>query len=285
MCCGGWGITVSDAKYFSLLGLECSEKTRRILDCALAPADDPSPERYAVMKPSYEGKCRLIDENGLCSLQVECGEGVLPAVCRMYPRSYTDEHAVCSASCERTVELLMRKEPLTFSPEPQEPLYGYIKRMQDRSLPLKERVMSLIKDAFGDGENRGADILLQLYADAMEEAGRDLHGIFAGDGAKRPERTDKIFPDMDMWLENLMVNRMVMTGFPSGDVKTAVCGVACEYAILQRVAAGCETEIQFVDAVSDICRFICHTRFDKNSAAAMKRADAYNRTALSSVIL
>ena len=115
VCCGGWGITVSDEEYFRLIGLDCPAELRYILDCALAVVDDPCPERYAMMKPSYTGKCRLINEEGLCSLQIACGEEVLPAVCRMYPRSLTENHAGCSASCERVVEMLMRAEPLSFS--------------------------------------------------------------------------------------------------------------------------------------------------------------------------
>ena len=72
VCCGGWGITVSDEEYFRLLGLDCPDGLRYILDCALAPVDDPCPERYAMMKPSYEGKCRLLDETGSAPYRAFC---------------------------------------------------------------------------------------------------------------------------------------------------------------------------------------------------------------------
>lgn len=291
VCCGGWGITVSDEEYFRLLGLDCPAELRYILDCALAPVDDPCPERYAMMKPSYEGKCRLLDENGLCALQVACGEGVLPAVCRTYPRAVTEERAGCSASCEKTVELLMRREPLSFSSPLPEPLSSYAAAVQDRSAPLAERLSNLVKREFDHGDNYDHCSLLTAYSGTLAESFPHYKETFdvrltsrAEDLYENIERFDRDFPDAGMWFENLLVNRMFISGFPSSDIKTAICGLLCEYALLRAFTSYCKTETEFADTAAELYRFIGHTYFDKNSAAAIKLCGAYSADGLTSLL-
>ena len=118
-CCMGWGISVDMKEYFLLIGLDCSPRLHARLECAFHQPDTPSPERYALISPDWRGDCPMHDEDGLCMLHRECGEDVLPAVCRMYPRSVREENGVikcvCSASCEAVTELLMDEEaPLSF---------------------------------------------------------------------------------------------------------------------------------------------------------------------------
>ena len=294
VCCGGWGITVSDGEYFRLLGLDCPEQLRSILDCALATVDDPSPERYAMMKPSYTGKCRLINDEGLCSLQLACGEEVLPAVCRMYPRSLTETHAGCSASCERVVELLMRDEPLSFSAPLPEPAASYVKALQSRKKPLRERIAELLPEVLPRGHSHSYYGLLRMYTGAMSEASerfaetvdKDVRGY----GGKEEtlyrdiEAFDRRFPDADKWYENLIVNRMFITDFPGIDMKTALCGLACEYALLRFTSAGCGTEDQFAYAAASLYRFIGHTNFNKNSRIAIDECGAYSADGLSALL-
>ena len=291
VCCGGWGITVSDEEYFRLLGLDCPENLRYILDCALAPVDDPSPERYAMMKPSYEGKCRLLGEDGLCSLQVACGEEVLPAVCRTYPRAVTEEHAACSASCEKTVELLMRKEPLSFSAPLPEPLSSYVNAVQNRSVPLTERLKKLVENEFGRGLYYNHYGLLTMYADALAEAFPHFEETFyrrltarAEDLYENIERFDRDFPDAPLWIENLLVNRMFISDFPASDIGTALYGLVCEYALLRAFTSYCKTETEFADTAAELYRFIGHTYFDKNSAAAIKLCGADSADGLSALL-
>lgn len=111
-CCRGWGISVSLAEYFALLSLDCSPSLRRSLDGAFHPAEDPSPERYALITPRFDGDCPLHLENGWCGLQTECGEKALPAICCRYPRGIHLRGGIyecCMAnSCERTLELLFQ---------------------------------------------------------------------------------------------------------------------------------------------------------------------------------
>lgn len=330
VCCGGWGITVSDEEYFRLIGLDCPAELRYILDCALAVVDDPCPERYAMMKPSYTGKCRLINEAGLCSLQIACGEEVLPAVCRMYPRSLTEKHAGCSASCERVTEMLMRDTPLSFSSPLPEPMETYVKALQDslspqsgqlprrgshskaslfegggaaerrdgRSLkPLKERIADLLPDVFPHGYTYFYFGLLSMYTAIMAEASerfaetvyKDFYAYGKDkDGEERLYKDiaefDNRFPDAEKWFENLIINRMLITDFPGDDIKTALCGIVCEYALVRVASATCGTEEQFVDKIAALYRYIGHTNFNKNSRAAIERAGAFSVESLSGLL-
>lgn len=297
VCCGGWGITVSDGEYFRLLGLDCPPELRYILDCALAVVDDPCPERYAMMKPSYTGKCRLINEEGLCSLQIACGEEVLPAVCRMYPRSLTENHSGCSASCERVTEMLMRAEPLSFSSPLPEPMDKCVKVLQNREKPLKERILSLLPDVFPHGYTYFYFGLLSMYtaimAEASERFAETVYKDFCEygkdkDGEERLYKDiaefDNRFPDAEKWFENLIINRMLITDFPGDDIKTALCGIVCEYALVRFESAKCETEEQFVDKIAALYRYIGHTNFNKNSRAAIERAGAFSSDGLSGLL-
>lgn len=294
VCCGGWGITVSADEYFRLIGLECGETLRDKLDVALAQVDDPSPERYAVMKPSYTGKCRLINDEGLCSLQIECGEEALPAVCRTYPRSLTDAHAGCTASCERVVEMLMRTEQLAFSEPPAGQTGEYIAALQDRSRPLYERIRRAVAGALPGGLYYNGPTLLSMYAGTLAESSDFMRETVRPVADRYALRCDELrrdsaefcraFPDSEAWFENLIVNRMFITDFPSSDLTAAVCGIACEYALLRVTTLGCRDEEEFVDRVSGLYRYIGHTNFNKNSAAALNICGALSKDGITPVI-
>ena len=155
-CCRGWGISVSLDEYFRLLSLSCPAQIRRQLDGAFHPAEAPSPERYAMITPKFDGDCPLHLENGWCGLQANCGEDALPSICRRYPRNVKLRGGIyecsCSNSCERTLELLFEsKGPLTFMkkefsfdiPEPQETL-----GTKESALyaPIRTKIINLIND-------------------------------------------------------------------------------------------------------------------------------------------
>lgn len=117
-CCTGWGITVDMAEYYRLLGAELSPAMRIKMDCALKTVENPTRERFAKLGPGWDMKCPMQDASGLCALQTECGEKMLPEVCRIYPRAFRETYAPeasMSASCEKVIELLMEiTSPLTF---------------------------------------------------------------------------------------------------------------------------------------------------------------------------
>ena len=171
-CCDGWGITVSEAEYFRLLGEDCPEDLRHRLDNALTVLDYPTAERYGYLRPNYLGNCKLLREDGLCALHAGCGEDALPLICRLYPRAVKHygghREIVISNSCERVLEMLMDDtSPLTFSevtvdlPFDGLPVYGSdpakdaVRRqaigiMSDRSMPIAARLRKIGRDICGE---------------------------------------------------------------------------------------------------------------------------------------
>jgi len=106
-------------EYYHLLGVECSDTLRRKLDCALNICHEPGKEGYAQLSANWLGLCMLQRDDGLCALQMELGDSILPQVCKLYPRSskqlITINQGSCSNSCEGVIELLMQfNEPLKF---------------------------------------------------------------------------------------------------------------------------------------------------------------------------
>lgn len=165
-CCREWKISLSMSDYFRLLGLDCSPDLRRRIDVGMIMEERATEEKYARMNFRWDGKCPMLDGEGFCGLQRECGETVLPTVCRVFPRSpktrFADEIS-CSCGCEKTIEMLAAKsEPLGF-PEREEEiliptlprekeetcaLFGRIRKkclaiVQNRALPLAARLLLL----------------------------------------------------------------------------------------------------------------------------------------------
>ena len=168
-CCEGWPISISMQNYFYLLGIDCKRSLRERLDCGMRMVEHPTEEEYARFNPRYDGDCPLRMEDGRCALQAELGEGVLPDVCRLYPRGIRVEDGLyecsCANSCEAVLELLFKqKEPIKFSfrrltfhmPEipnrtsffetmgmEQKIRMHFIEIIQDRRLLLPQRIMRL----------------------------------------------------------------------------------------------------------------------------------------------
>lgn len=169
-CCQGWPVSISRQNYFRLLGVDCSPELRRRLDCGLYQPDYPTPEEYARFNPRYDGECPIRMEDGRCALHAELGDGVLPDVCRLYPRGIRRIpacEASCAASCEAVVELFLhRSAPISFiylpmtlemPPETERRVRFntmgresalracYIEVMQDRRYSLPDRMLRLGK--------------------------------------------------------------------------------------------------------------------------------------------
>lgn len=181
-CCEGWPVRISMKEYYYLLGINCSEKLRTRLDCALKICSEPSNECYAEVSVNWLGICMLHRDDGLCSIQTELGENSLPIVCRRYPRSTKHLAGIyqcsCSNSCERVVELLLNlKEPLSFIEKDLSILPEFelnlsarefkccqksISIIQKRCLPLPERFINLFQflsgrnNSFGKPDNLSA---------------------------------------------------------------------------------------------------------------------------------
>ncbi len=197
-CCVGWPVTVSRQEHDRMLAAPCSEEFRKEIREALRPNFAPDEGRYAHIVHDKHARCRLLGDDGLCSLQKQAGEAVLPDVCRLYPRNRRSVGGVgecaLSLSCEAVTEAaLASREPLGFveaeigeeplfpidmSPGQYEECQRAIEIMEDRSRSLAERFVVLGEELFGclescGGEEGSLDALRALYRLTSDHSGKN----------------------------------------------------------------------------------------------------------------
>lgn len=118
-CCKGWPVIITGEEYTRLQEAACGPEFRKRLNEAFNLDGDPRRGGTAHVVHDRRGSCPLLGEDGLCTLQLELGEEILPDVCRLYPRNTREvcgeAECACAGSCEAVTELLMdREEPLGF---------------------------------------------------------------------------------------------------------------------------------------------------------------------------
>ena len=197
-CCVGWPVTISRREYDRMMDAPCSEDFRQEIKEALRQNFAPDEERYAHIVHDKHARCRLLGEDGLCSLQKAAGEGVLPDVCRLYPRN---RRSVCgiaecalSLSCEGVMEsVLFSRDQIRFMETEigEEPLFSLdmspaqyaecqraLEIMGDRDKTIPERFAALGEELFGCkercGEEEGQlDAVRVLYQLASDFSGKN----------------------------------------------------------------------------------------------------------------
>lgn len=193
-CCNGWPVTISKREYDRLMEAPCSEAYHEQLKNALRMNFRPEDDRYAHIVHDKYGNCMLQRRDGLCGLQVELGEAVLPDVCRLYPRNRRctggENECALSGSCEAVVETLLKHtEPLHFvkTEIAEAPLFPIdmtaeqkadcaraIEIMEDRTKTFPERFAAMGEELFGctepgdeeQGKLEAAKLLVQLTDDS-----------------------------------------------------------------------------------------------------------------------
>ena len=159
-CCQGWAIVVDEESYVNFQSIPgpIGERLRSALQ-------DQDGEHILTCRP--DGRCRMLDDDGLCSLQRACGEGALCQVCDRFPRFVTqvglNQEWGLSLSCPEAARLILtRQEPVTFVRSENDDrtivchdvdpdFYFNLKQardrvislLQDRTLPLPRRVLGL----------------------------------------------------------------------------------------------------------------------------------------------
>ena len=251
-CCDGWGINVSRKEYFSLLGMDCSEELRRHLDSAFVVEKMASEDCYATIRPNYLGDCPMLREDGLCALQREKGEDVLPLICRVYPRSvkvYGGRKELCtSCSCEKTLELLLEsKEKFSLIEEEFEPPFGGLKiygdepekdEMRHKIIEiiagggaLKDKIASVYKICCGEdiGAFSSKEDAIKAAAGFTEVVGKKsgsirfyaekaVKYIRSGDASINFEKAEKhllsVIPHAEEFAAKAIANHVLFEGFP-----------------------------------------------------------------------
>jgi len=118
-CCNGWPVIITGEEYTRLQESECSPDFRKKLNEAFNLDGDPRRGGTAHVVHDRSGACPLLGKDGLCTLQLELGEGILPDVCRLYPRNTREvcgeAECACAGSCEGVTEILLNgEEPIGF---------------------------------------------------------------------------------------------------------------------------------------------------------------------------
>lgn len=106
-CCAWWQVPVDETTHRRLKTLPgpLGERARRAL------TTDGEGEPCLALTGGY---CPLLTEEGLCALQIQDGEGALPAICRQHPRFSYDygpvrEEGLC-ASCPEANRLILAED-------------------------------------------------------------------------------------------------------------------------------------------------------------------------------
>lgn len=253
-CCDGWGISVGEKEYYTLLGISCSSRLRHKLDDAFVISPMPTEEAYASICPNYLEQCPMLDDDSLCLLQKEKGEDILPTVCRMYPRAvkkYGDRHELSlSCSCEATVEHLMKStSPLTLreirtelafdgisvygdDPARDRLRYDLIFTMSDSSISVPERLTRICElccgktpDTFGSREDalRSLRTLLEIlcrHSESMRICGEKALDFLVSD-SNILDRFDSaedhlygLIPSIEAYAGRIISNHMLYESFP-----------------------------------------------------------------------
>lgn len=119
-CCRGWRIYFSKKDYLKIKRAKKTQELEVLTKKAMRRlADGMRTEQAYGEFVVQNAPCPYQNEQGLCQLQLVCGENTLPEVCRQFPRteSYTPMalEKSMSTGCEAVVELLWnRPEGLEF---------------------------------------------------------------------------------------------------------------------------------------------------------------------------
>ncbi len=309
-CCEGWDVAISQREYFDLLGIDTTEDLRARISRAFFIPKDASPERYAMLNHDWEGRCPLRAENGLCLLHSFEGESSLPDVCRLYPRAIRKDlcEASLSNSCERVVEILTERETQLKFVEKKldtegtgyEPPYRMSLRMQcigilqDRNSSLAqsfESVGQLISGKKAEKREFSECLKVMLsFCDEYSENGssiedyclnalRKLRGISFSEYEKRRTLLKRMFPNLEMIQENIMVNHFFVEKFPYSETREneteeyeSLCALLCFLGVL--VIGNLERigELKdLVDLLAAAFRVMEHSAFHYNAHVLLDR--------------
>lgn len=125
-CCHDWNIFFSKKDYLKIKRAEKSPQLEQLTAQAMGriPDGERTEDRYGEFH-THSGACPFQNEEGLCRLQLELGEGALPNVCRTFPRLHRftpmGRQEALSTGCEAVVQLLWdAPEGLDFVEDPLE---------------------------------------------------------------------------------------------------------------------------------------------------------------------
>jgi len=119
-CCVGWRVSIDHETYKKYQKVRDDELTL-LLDKYIKRnrAANHGEGNYGKVNLLQDGKCPLLNENMLCSIQLKRGEGCLPDVCTTYPRDVNVVNGVlersATMSCPEAARLaLLNQDAMEF---------------------------------------------------------------------------------------------------------------------------------------------------------------------------
>ncbi len=110
-CCHGWRVDVEYDSYRRLQQLPDPELKPLLAVALKRGLGKRGSHNFGRLEMLADGRCQLLQQDGLCSLHARCGETVLPNICATYPRSTLKVagHYVqtASPSCPEVARLLV----------------------------------------------------------------------------------------------------------------------------------------------------------------------------------
>ena len=296
-CCKGWKIAVTREEYFRLLGLSCSENLHYKIEGAFGEPEFPTDKKFRYIESDWRGQCRMLDEDGLCMIQRECGERMIPETCRVYPRCYKRTNgvlrAVCSSSCEAVAEMLMTGEKLVFGelalpgrikpeiseelPKDSDPLLTEsVRLLQDRSRDLSVRIFNVgeLLHFSGDTDVTFERLLgvleclietsgtLNDYASEVFNRYREKNE--AGENLFKTDfwEFERDYPEWSSFFENIIVNSIFYSSFPYCDKRIeadeALWGLLMQYKLLKLICTACTRDEPSLEKFADSVAAVYH---------------------------
>jgi len=274
-CCHGWQIDLSRDEYLKIISQECDEDLRHRFDIGFKAPDFVDENVYRIISFNYLGDCP-IQKNGLCEIHKNFGEGTLPKICRLFPRSLKRINdfntACCSSSCEAVVELLMNDEPLklisdylnetpsleyTVDEKIKFELNHFEEIMEDQSISIDKRIeticLEINKDEFISDYNKdlnpikeGLYLLKRLSSDDyLSDIYKEINNRYENNCFQYEldkEVFIKRFPNWQLYFVNVLANSLLYENFPFVDKRfnktLAYKGLCASYGLLMIVAVG-----------------------------------------------
>lgn len=247
-CCIGWEIDIDEATLAAYSGItdEFGERLKNGIQ------KTPDGARFSL---DCQNRCVFLNENGLCDIITQLGEGALCQICADHPRfrnffSNTTEIGL-GLTCEEAARLILtRNEPIrliVLENDNQEPLEENAEEkairlirnrmltiVNDSTVPLEKKLKDILKAAGAKEADKSLNDFVRLYAslECLDEKWKALLKAQTPLTSSPPYRDEKILSN----LLGYFIYRHVSAAYD-------------EYDLVLR-STFCVHAVQFINAVS-----------------------------------
>ncbi|MGL5677579.1 MAG: flagellin lysine-N-methylase [Cellulosilyticaceae bacterium] len=193
-CCHGWRITIDEKTYKKYKKIKHPDLVKPFKEGLKRIRNNTTQNAYGQFK-LVDGKCPLLNEQGLCNIYIHVGSDYMCTTCKQFPRQYVkcgDSYtASMSLACEEVARLLFEnEEPLAFK-EVQESLdlnalamskigiqsyflelrSVYITILQNRHYSIQERllILGMLCEQLDESDREDIPNVLGAFLDALED--------------------------------------------------------------------------------------------------------------------